>query len=279
MATTSSGTVPPETPMNTSAPAITSARLPLRPVTSAVTSASACLESFSGPREEFSTPVRSTHAHVADAGCEQDPGDCDTRGAGTRDDHARGLHQPVGQAQRVLQRGEHDDRRTVLVVVEDRDVEALLEPLLDLEAAGRGDVLEVDPAEARCQPHDGLDDLVDVGRRQADRDRVHAAELLEQHRLALHHRHRRAGADVAETEHRGAVGDHGDGVGDPGVVVGQARVVRDRLAHPRHTGRVGHRELVRAVEGDPGGDLHLAADVQREDGIVGAGVLEIWHVL
>jgi hypothetical protein len=35
----------------------------------------------------------------------------------------------------------------VLIVVEDRDVELLAQPLLDLEAARRGDVLEVDPAE------------------------------------------------------------------------------------------------------------------------------------
>ncbi len=48
--------------MNTSAPAITSARLPVRPVRSAVTSAIALLESFSTPREEASTPVRSTTA-------------------------------------------------------------------------------------------------------------------------------------------------------------------------------------------------------------------------
>ena len=50
---------------------------------------------------------------------------------------------------------------------------------------------------------------------QADRHRVDAAELLEQHRLALHDRHRGARADVAEPEHRGAVGDHRDRVGRP----------------------------------------------------------------
>ena len=47
-----------------------------------------------------------------------------------------------------MQRGEHDDRRPVLVVVEDRDVELLVQPALDLEAARRRDVLEVDAAEA-----------------------------------------------------------------------------------------------------------------------------------
>ena len=72
---------------------------------------------------------------------------------------------------------------------------------------GRRDVLEVDPAEARRQPRDRLDDLLDVGGGQADRHGVDAAELLEQHRLALHHRHRGGRADVAEAEHGRAVGD------------------------------------------------------------------------
>ncbi len=53
-------------------------------------------------------------------------------------------------AQRVQQRGEHDDRRAVLVVVEDRDLElGSFSRALDLEAARRGDVLEVDAAERR----------------------------------------------------------------------------------------------------------------------------------
>ena len=55
-------------------------------------------------------------------------------------------------------------------------------------------------------------DLVGVVRVQADRERVDAGELLEQAALALHHRHRRTRSDVAEAEHRGAVGHDGDGV-------------------------------------------------------------------
>ena len=54
----------------------------------------------------------------------------------------------------LMQRGERHHRRPVLVVVEDRDVQIALQPLLDLEAARGGDVLEVDPAEDR---RDGLD--------------------------------------------------------------------------------------------------------------------------
>ena len=99
---------------------------------------------------------------------------------------------------------------------------------------GAGDVLEVDAAERRREAHDRLDDLVDVGGGEGDRDRVDAAELLEQHGLALHHRHRGGRADVAEAQHGGAVGDDGDGVGDPGVLVGEPR---GRRRSPRRRGR------------------------------------------
>ena len=75
---------------------------------------------------------------------------------------------------------------------------------------------------------DGRDDLVGVGGRQADRPRVDAAELLEQHRLALHHGHRRLRADVAEPEHGGAVADDRDRVVLDRQVPDLARVLGDR---------------------------------------------------
>ena len=51
--------------------------------------------------------------------------------------------------QRVDQRGGDHDRGAVLVVVEHRDVEPFGQAALDLEAAWRRDVLEVDTAEDR----------------------------------------------------------------------------------------------------------------------------------
>ena len=118
------------------------------------------------------------------------------------------LHHP----QRVGERGGDDDRRTVLVVVEDRDVQALPEPALDLEAARRRDVLQVDAAEAGRDHLDGAHDLVGVLAGQADRPGVDVGEPLEQRGLALHHRQRRTRSDVAEPQHRRAVGDHRDRV-------------------------------------------------------------------
>ena len=73
---------------------------------------------------------------------------------------AQRAHRLVDDPQGVLEGGEHDHGGAVLVVVEDRDVEQLLEALLDLEAGRRGDVLEVDAAEHGRDAHDRLDDLL-----------------------------------------------------------------------------------------------------------------------
>ena len=116
---------------------------------------------------------------------------------------------------------------------------------------------------------DRAHDLIGVGRVQADREGVHAGELLEQAALALHHRHRRARADVAEAEHGGAVGDDRDGVALDRVLEGLVRVVGDRAAHARHTGRVDHREVVAGLQRMLVGLFDLAADVQQEGAVGG----------
>ena len=170
----------------------------------------------------------------------------------------------LDHAQGVGQRREHDDRGAVLVVVEDRDVQALAQPLLDLEAARGRDVLEVDAPEPGRDHLDRLDDLVGVLAGQADRPGVDVGEPLEQRGLALHHRQRRPGSDVAEPQHRRAVGDHGDAVAldrQPAYVVG---VVVERHADPADARRVGHRQVVAVAQRHLGGDLDLAADVQQE---------------
>ena len=179
------------------------------------------------------------------------------------------LHALVDDLQRVEQRGEHDDRGAVLVVVEDRDVQPLLQPVLDLEAARRRDVLEVDAAEARRDRRDRLDDLVGVLGVQADREPVDAGELLEEHRLALHDRHRRARADVAEPQHRRAVGHHGHRVALDRVAKRVLGRVVDRAADARHAGRVGHREVVPGAQRRLVVHLDLAADVQAEGPVDG----------
>ena len=138
------------------------------------------------------------------------------------------------------------------------------QPALDLEAARRGDVLEVDAAEARGERDDRADDLVDILGREADRKGVDAAELLEQDRLALHNRESRLGPDVTQAKHGGSIGDDGDRVlldrkrpdlrgirGDGARDAGDAR-------------RICHRQVVTSLERRARRDLELPAQMKQE---------------
>jgi hypothetical protein len=98
------------------------------------------------------------------------------------------------------QRRQHDDRGAVLIIVEDRNLQLGAEPLLDLEAARRRDVLQVDSAVHRGDRLHDLDDLVRVLGIQADRPSVDPGEPLEQGSLALHHRQCGSRTDVAQPE-------------------------------------------------------------------------------
>ena len=193
----------------------------------------------------------------------------DARGPGTGDNHPQRGHVAAEQLGGAHQRRQHDDRRAVLVVVHHRAVQRLDDPSFDLEAARRGDVLEVDRAERRPQPHQGFDDLVGILGVQHDRDRVQAGELLEQRALALHHRQRRRRSDVTEAEDRAAVADDGHQPVRPGVAGGQGAIGGDRTTDLRDARRVGDRQGALGVQRSRQAYGKLAAYVCLEDLVVG----------
>ena len=253
--------------MKTSAPRTASLRVPSTD-SALVLSAIHCSDGLRFARPAVDDAVDVGDHHVLGAGLDQQPDD--RRAGGTRTRH----HDPdvvellVDHAQRVGQRREHDDRGAVLVVVEDRDVEQLAQPRLDLEAARRRDVLEVDAGEHRRDQLHGAHDLVGVLGVQADRPGVDAGEPLEQRGLALHHRQRGLRPDVAEPEHGRAVGDDRDGVALDGEPPGVGLVRRDRQADPRDARRVDHRQVVAVADRVLGRHLDRAAEV-HEEGPVG----------
>ncbi len=108
----------------------------------------------------------------------------------------------------VEKRRAGDDRRAVLVIVEYRNVELALEGFLDVEAVGRLDVLEVDPAERGLEGFDHFDDVIGLGGLELDVEDIDVRETLEEDSFSFHHRLRRERTDVAEAENRGAVRDH-----------------------------------------------------------------------
>ena len=169
--------------------------------------------------------------------------------------------------QRIVQRRGNHDGRAVLIVVKHGNIELGNQPLLDLDAPRRGDVFEIDAAERRRQKRDGLDDLVDVLRIEADRKGVDAAEFLEEHALALHHRHGGPRADVAQPQHRRSVGDHGHGILADRQREARLGIGGDRAAHAGDSRRVDHRQVVAGLDRRLRADLDLAAMMQQERAI------------
>ena len=110
-------------------------------------------------------------------------------------------------------------------------------------------------------------DLVRIFRVQTDRKRIDAGEFFEQHRLAFHHRHGGGWANVAEAEHRGSVGDDGDGVFLDRQRENFFRIFVNRFADARDAGRVGHREIGASLQRHFRDDFDLAAEVHQESRI------------
>src|SRR5690606_30031444 len=131
-------------------------------------------------------------------------------------------------------------------------------------------VLEVDAAEGGLQRLDDPHHLVDVARVDLDVENVDVRELLEEDPLALHHRLGGIGADVAEPEHCGAVGDAGHEVAASGVAVREVGILRDLPAGLGHARRIGQREVARRGDGFGRNDLELTG---AAGGVILEGIL------
>eukprot|EP01022_Parablepharisma_sp_SALTPOND_P023573 TRINITY_DN501_c0_g7_i1.p1 TRINITY_DN501_c0_g7~~TRINITY_DN501_c0_g7_i1.p1 ORF type:complete len:1271 (+),score=484.06 TRINITY_DN501_c0_g7_i1:9557-13369(+) len=172
------------------------------------------------------------------------------------------------QFQAVQQGGRRDDGGTVLVIVEDRDVHARRQLLLDVEAFRSLDVFQVDAAQGRLQCGDDLDQLVGVVLGQFDVEHVDTGEFLEQAALAFHHRLGGQRTDVAQAQHGGAVADDGHQVAARGVVEGLQRIGFDVQAGIGHARRVGQRQVALVRQRLGGTDFDLAT---RRRAVVFAG--------
>ncbi len=146
-------------------------------------------------------------------------------------------------AQAIEDRRADDDRGAVLVVVEDGDAQALAQLALHVEALRRLDVLEVDAAERGLERGDDFDEAVGIKLVDLDVEAVDPRELLEQHRLAFHHRLRRERPDGPETEHRRAVGDHADQVAPSGEIPRFRGIAHDLVADSGNPRRIRKREV------------------------------------
>jgi hypothetical protein len=146
----------------------------------------------------------------------------------------------------------------MLVIMEDRDVEQVLQLGFNPEAVGAGDVFKIDAAEGRADVADDLDEGVGVGGGHLDVERIQIREPLEQNRLAFHHRLGGERSKVAKAQDGGAVGDDPDEVTLRGVVVGRVRILGDLADGRGDARRVGEAEVALGGHRFGSGDRDLA---------------------
>ncbi len=154
--------------------------------------------------------------------------------------------------------GADDDGGAVLIVVKHRDLHALAQLALDVEAFRGLDVLEVDSAERGLQRRDDLDQLLRIALAHLDVEAIDPGEFLEEHRLAFHHGFRRERPDRSQPQHGGPVCHNADKVSARSHVACLGRVAHDLLAGRRHPGGVGKREIALVHQAFGGGDRNLS---------------------
>ena len=167
----------------------------------------------------------------------------DGGGPGAHENDPHVLGGAPGDLERVEQRGAGDDRGAVLVVVKDRDRQRLGQPALDLEALGRLDVLEVDPADSGLQHRAEPDHVVRLRRVDFQVEHIDVGEDLEEDAFALHDRLACERPDISQSQYRGAVADDGDQISLGSVAVGILGPIGNAQTGFGHAGSVGQREI------------------------------------
>ena len=114
--------------------------------------------------------------------------------AGNRRRARAGYHHPnvgkilLNHPQAVNNRRGADNGRTVLIVMEHRNVHALAQLLLDVETLWRFDIFEVDAAEGGLQRRHDIDKFIRIQLIDFDIEHINPGEFFKQNALAFHHR-------------------------------------------------------------------------------------------
>ena len=164
-------------------------------------------------------------------------------GAGAVEDHADLADVLAHHLHRVQQRRAGNDGRPVLIVVKHRNRHRLAQGLFNVKALRRFDVLQIDAAEGRLQKLAKADDLFGVLGIHFQVENVDVREALEQHALAFHDRLAGQRSNVAETQDRGAVGDHRHQVPAGGVFESQLGLFVNFQARLRHARGIGQTQI------------------------------------
>ena len=107
----------------------------------------------------------------------------------------------------------------MLVVMENRNITALFQLLLNLKASRCGNILQVYTAEASSQKANGLHDLIYVLASNTKWNSIYITKLFEQNAFALHNRHTSLWTDISKTKNCGTICYNSNGIPTSGEFI------------------------------------------------------------
>ncbi len=151
----------------------------------------------------------------------------------------------------------------VLVIVENRDLHGLFEGFFYIEAFGGFYILEIDPAEGRLEELAGADDLVGVPAGHFQIEDVYVGEPFEKNSFSFHDGFSGRGADIAQPQNGGSVGNDRYQVSLGGVFVDIFRMGLYFKAGVGYPGGVGQAQVFLRKAGFCGDNFYLAGGRKR----------------
>ena len=137
-----------------------------------------------------------------------------------------------------------DNGSAMLVIMKDRNIAGALQFALDKETFGRLDVFQVDTAKGGRNHLDKAHDLVGVFAIDLNVKDINIGKALKEYRLALHYRLGSQWAPVAQPQNGRAIADHRHEIALGCVLIGQRRVIGNLQHRPRHSRRIGQRQIL-----------------------------------
>ena len=209
------------------------------------------------------TSAVTTH-HFANTSVEKDLADSNTCCANTCNNNGQIFHLLASDLERVPQCSKGHHCGAVLVVMENRNIEACTQALFNLEALWRCDVFEVDSTEGWSDALDEVNDFINGASVNTNRETVNATELFKEERLSFHHGHGTFWANVTETKDGCSVTNDCHRVLTNGVLVRQSRIFGNRSTNASDSRRVRHREVILVAHWRCGEHLDFAVLMHAE---------------
>ena len=158
--------------------------------------------------------------------------------AGARDNQLDLFYVFAHNGQAIDQCRANHDGSPMLIIMKDRDLHPLAQLALDIKTIRRLDVFQIHTTEGRLKGGNNIDQTIQVGLVDLEIKDIDASELLKENALSFHDRLGRQWANIAQAQHRSAVGDHSHQIAARCVAECIGGIFDNFFAGRRHAGRI-----------------------------------------